>query len=50
MRLAGIGRLADVAWAILEPRGKISFIERSRGGEGEEPQPQPRQGDDDGAV
>lgn len=26
MRLAGIGRLSDVAWAILEPQGKISFI------------------------
>lgn len=26
MRLAGIARLADVAWAILEPQGKISFI------------------------
>lgn len=28
MRLAGIGRLSDVAWAILEPQGKISFIRR----------------------
>lgn len=28
MRLAGIGRLRDVAWAILEPRGKMSFIGR----------------------
>lgn len=26
MRLAGIARIADVAWAILEPQGKISFI------------------------
>jgi uncharacterized membrane protein YcaP (DUF421 family) len=26
MRLAGIARMADVAWAILEPQGKISFI------------------------
>jgi len=26
MRLAGISRLQDVAWAILEPDGKISFI------------------------
>jgi uncharacterized membrane protein YcaP (DUF421 family) len=50
MRLAGIGRLADVAWAILEPRGKISFIQRSEAGEGEEPPPHPKQGDDDGAV
>jgi hypothetical protein len=28
MRLAGIARLADVEWAILEPHGKISFIGR----------------------
>jgi uncharacterized membrane protein YcaP (DUF421 family) len=28
MRLAGIARLANVAWAILEPQGKISFIRR----------------------
>lgn len=28
MRLAGIGQLRDVAWGILEPRGKMSFIER----------------------
>ncbi|MFD1789825.1 DUF421 domain-containing protein [Sphingomonas floccifaciens] len=28
MRLAGIGRMADVAWAILETNGKISFIKR----------------------
>ena len=26
MRLAGISRMTDVAWAILEPQGKISFI------------------------
>lgn len=26
MRLAGIARMADVSWAILEPNGKISFI------------------------
>lgn len=26
MRLAGIARMADVDWAILEPNGKISFI------------------------
>jgi uncharacterized membrane protein YcaP (DUF421 family) len=36
MRLAGIARLSEVAWAILEPRGKISFIQRGEGG-GEEP-------------
>jgi uncharacterized membrane protein YcaP (DUF421 family) len=28
MRLAGIARLDAVAWAILEPNGKISFIRR----------------------
>ncbi len=28
MRLAGIARMQDVAWAILEPNGKISFIAR----------------------
>src|SRR5918995_1889200 len=32
MRLAGISRLADVAWAIVEPRGKISFISRAPDG------------------
>ena len=26
MRLAGIASLQDVAWAIIEPQGKISFI------------------------
>jgi uncharacterized membrane protein YcaP (DUF421 family) len=26
MRMAGIARIDDVAWAILEPQGKISFI------------------------
>lgn len=35
MRLAGIGRLSEVAWAILEPQGKISFIAKE-----EEPTPQ----------
>jgi uncharacterized membrane protein YcaP (DUF421 family) len=28
MRLAGIARIKDVAWAIVEPRGRISFIKR----------------------
>jgi len=28
MRLAGIASLKDVAWAIIEPQGKISFIKR----------------------
>jgi uncharacterized membrane protein YcaP (DUF421 family) len=49
MRLAGISELGEVAWAILEPRGKISFIKRSDAG-GEEQPPQPRNADDDGAA
>jgi uncharacterized membrane protein YcaP (DUF421 family) len=32
MRLAGIGRMSDVAWAIIEPRGKISYIKRDAAG------------------
>jgi len=31
MRHAGIARMADVAWAILETDGKISFISKSAG-------------------
>jgi len=31
MRLAGIASLSDVAWAVLEPNGKISFIQRTQG-------------------
>lgn len=31
MRLAGIGSMAEVAWAILETQGKISFIKRTPG-------------------
>jgi uncharacterized membrane protein YcaP (DUF421 family) len=31
MRLAGIAHLSDVAWAILEPKGKMSFIKRDSG-------------------
>ncbi len=49
MRLAGIGRMEDVAWAILEPRGKISFIQRSQDG-GEEAPENPKGQEDDGAV
>jgi uncharacterized membrane protein YcaP (DUF421 family) len=49
MRLAGIGRIADVAWAILEPRGKISFIQRSDGG-AEEPPPKPSAQEEDSAA
>jgi uncharacterized membrane protein YcaP (DUF421 family) len=49
MRLAGIARMADVKWAILEPRGKISFIERGSEGQEEQP-PQPKSTEDDSAV
>jgi uncharacterized membrane protein YcaP (DUF421 family) len=50
MRLTGISRMTDVAWAILEPRGKISFIQRSdTDGEGQPP-PQPKSTDEDGAA
>ncbi|HEX7172394.1 MAG TPA: DUF421 domain-containing protein [Candidatus Limnocylindria bacterium] len=49
MRLAGIGTMSEVAWAILEPRGKISFIQRSGNGD-EEPPPNPTAQDDDGAA
>ena len=31
MRLAGIARISDVAWGILEPNGKISFIRKDSG-------------------
>jgi uncharacterized membrane protein YcaP (DUF421 family) len=47
MRLAGIGHLSDVAWGILEPRGKISFIQRPGSGSAEAPGAAP---DDDSAV
>ena len=50
MRLAGIAHLTDVAWAILEPRGKISFIQRSDTSSDEEPPPQPKNAEDDGAA
>ena len=43
MRLAGIARLSDVAWAILEPQGKMSFIKRSPAGSDD---PRPRSADD----
>jgi uncharacterized membrane protein YcaP (DUF421 family) len=33
MRLAGIGSMRDVAWAILEPQGKISFIKKEKSDE-----------------
>lgn len=50
MRLAGIGRLADVAWGILEPRGKISFIQRADTDGDESPPPNPQNAEDDGAA
>lgn len=37
MRLAGIAHLKDIAWAILEPEGRISFIERNGGGDASRP-------------
>ena len=50
MRLAGIAHLRDVMWAILEPKGRISFIQRARtDGDSDQP-PQPKANEDDGAV
>ena len=37
MRQAGIAHLAEVAWAVLETNGKISFIERDKREEGSRP-------------
>lgn len=48
MRLAGIGSLSEVEWAILEPRGKMSFIQR-KGDDGTRPA-QPKQGEDQGVT
>lgn len=39
MRLAGIAHLRDVAWAILEPRGKMSFIKVESGARRDDRQP-----------
>lgn len=41
MRLAGIGRLSEVAWAILEPQGKISFIAKDGGATAQQDQVEP---------
>ena len=49
MRLAGIGRMEDVAWGILETRGKISFIQRTAG-DGQRPPPQPKGREGDSAA
>lgn len=43
MRLAGIGSLSEVAWAILEPQGKMSFI-RADGGNGKDAKQQDEAG------
>ena len=50
MRLAGISSLSDVAWAILEPRGKISFIQRAETGGDGQPPPQPKSTYEDGPA
>lgn len=49
MRLAGIGSLSEVAWAILEPRGKMSFIQRAGGGSEKAP-PQPKNNQESSAA
>ena len=33
MRLAGIGHISEVEWGIIEPKGRISFIQRDRHGQ-----------------
>ena len=50
MRLTGISHIGDVAWAILEPRGKISFIQRTDDDGEDTPPPQPKSEDDEGAA
>ena len=50
MRLAGISRMSAIAWAILEPRGKISFIQSSATDADDEPPPQPKGAEDQGAA
>ena len=46
MRLAGIPRLGDVAWAIVEPRGRLSFIKRESAAGDDDQQ----QGEDEGTA
>lgn len=41
MRLAGIGRMSEVAWAILEPHGKMSFIRKDEKGSPQQDQDGP---------
>jgi uncharacterized membrane protein YcaP (DUF421 family) len=43
MRLAGIAHVRDVAWAILERTGKMSFIKREEASDGDDRQPQDKQ-------
>jgi len=40
MRLAGIAHTSDVAWGILEPKGKISFIKRETSAGDDDRQPE----------
>ena len=40
MRLAGIAHMSDVAWGILEPKGKISFIKRETSAGDDDRQPE----------
>lgn len=44
MRLAGIGSMQDVAWAVLEPGGRISFIKKSALADAPPPDAGPRVG------
>lgn len=41
MRLAGIGRMSEIAWAILEPQGKMSFIRKDEKGSPQQDQDGP---------
>ena len=49
MRLAGIGHLKDVAWGILEPQGRMSFIRHEAPGSGES-DTRPNKDDDKSAI
>jgi uncharacterized membrane protein YcaP (DUF421 family) len=42
--------MRDVAWAILEARGKISFIQRSQADGDDQPPPQPKGAEDDSTA
>ncbi len=41
MRLAGIAQMTEVAWGILEPQGKISFIKKGPSADGLQPNSAP---------